>query len=488
MSTESQPTMAGSVPNVCCLIATNVGNLPKKYTLVKMVGSYVKSAMQLRECLMDRLDDFYNELLLGFAMPDRMFAHKIQKTRNAKENFFLVRRGLMDADRFFVSDELVAEAVKMSFMPPSKLLRLIEFARPCMNNMWIEWNETRRVELVRQHLIDSGMDERAVEPIDYDSLPSKVGYHSWRLSDYYLMMENQDQRGIQRKLKDSEHADDTYVYHNYMKDQHGKLMCPTHAWYVSLNDIDTRDLLRMNTVVGAEGRTIRSPDMAKDELHQKSREMVAEFAFGSTYWSMNSGNWSHVHSSGKQKNNSDGSNRDVFDSGAKRRSLHHRLSGHKHAKALANKVSASYHELTYAFHTPNTIEDKQNELFKASCVSMDGDQRFLLCLNAMINYPHFVIKKEGQVNKQQRSIGGRRMPMNELNVLQLELPKPHGVTWYVKKFANVGSPKRKHKRRGHDRYIKLADGTVVRRWIEEQWVGNEELGVITHEYDLVKKG
>ena len=40
------------------------------------------------------------------------------------------------------------------------------------------------------------------------------------------------------------------------------------------------------------------------------------------------------------------------------------------------------------------------------------------------------------------------------------------------------------KRRGHDRYIKLKDGTVVRKWIEEQWVGNEELGVITHEYDL----
>lgn len=418
----------------------------------------MKSAMQLRECLMDRLDDFYNELLLGFAMPDRMFAHKIQKTRNAKENFFLVRRGLMEADRFFVSDELVAEAVKMSFMPPSKLLRLIEFARPCMNNMWIEWSETRRVELVRQHLIDSGMDERAVEPIDYDSLPSKVGYHSWRLSEYYQMMEDQDHRGIQRKLKDSEHADDTYVYHNYMKDQHGKLMCPTHAWYVSLNDIDTKDLLRMNTVVGAEGRTIRSPDMAKDELHQKSRELVAESSLGSTYCKLFNG-----QAVGTTSND-------------------------KYVKALANKVSASYHELTYAFHTPNTIENRQNELFKASCVSMDGDQRFLLCLNAMINYPHFVIKREGQVNKQQRSIGGRRMPMNELNVLQLELPKPRGVTWYVKKFANVGSPKRKHKRRGHDRYIKLADGTVVRRWIEEQWVGNEELGVITHEYDLVKKG
>ena len=45
----------------------------------------------------------------------------------------------MEADRFFVSDELVQEAVKMSYMPPKKLFDLIEFARPCMNNMWIEW-------------------------------------------------------------------------------------------------------------------------------------------------------------------------------------------------------------------------------------------------------------------------------------------------------------------------------------------------------------
>ena len=34
--------------------------------------------------------------------------------------------------------------------------------------------------------------------------------------------------------------------------------------------------------------------------------------------------------------------------------------------------------------------------------------------------------------------------------------------------------------------MKLKDGTVVKKWIEEQWVGNEELGTIFHEYDLKK--
>ena len=298
------------------------------------------------------------------------------------------------------------------------------------------------------------------------------------LSDYYQMMENQDRRGLQQKLKDSEHADDTYVYHNYLKDQDGKIMCPTHAWYVSLNDIDTKELLKMNTVVGADGRKIRSPDVAQDDMHQKSRELVAEFGFGTTYWSLNTGDWSNCTTT-KPRVLSEAS----LQRHAERHKVSRQLSGDKNVKALAKKVSASYHELTYAFHTPLTIEDSQNELFKASCISM-VEPRFLLCLNAMINYPHFVIQKESPKVYQQRMIHGRRMPRNELNVLTLELPKPRGVTYYTKKFANVGSPKRRHKRRGHDRYIKLKDGTVVRKWIEEQWVGNEELGVITHEYDL----
>ena len=74
---------------------------------------------------MDRVDDFYNELLLAFAMPDRMFWRKFRRLTLPKRTWRLLRRGLMKADRFFVSNELVEEAVKMSFMPPKKLLRLI---------------------------------------------------------------------------------------------------------------------------------------------------------------------------------------------------------------------------------------------------------------------------------------------------------------------------------------------------------------------------
>ena len=38
---------------------------------------------------MDRLDDFYNELLLAFAMPDRMFWIKWRRASTANETWRL---------------------------------------------------------------------------------------------------------------------------------------------------------------------------------------------------------------------------------------------------------------------------------------------------------------------------------------------------------------------------------------------------------------
>ena len=397
---------------------------------------------------MDRVDDFYNELLLAFAMPDRMFWRKLAKSKHTARNVAVVRNGLMKADRFFVSDELVEEAVKMSFMPPHKILELVGFARPCMHNMWIEWNERVRIRAVHKHLSSLNLD-KPIEPLDEENEADKVGYHIWRLEEFYGLM-GAHEASTKRKLEYTPHAENSYVYFNYTKQPNGKVIMPVHAWYLSIDEIDTDELLASNTYVGADGKFIRSPDKATNELHEKTRELCAYYGFGQTYWGINDSRRTE-----------------------------------KVRDSLKKQMSMSYHELTYSFYTPDEVSGtNQNKYFNASSLSMDGDLRFMVCLNAMINYPHFVIQKESPKVYQQRMIHGRRMPRNELNVLELELPKPRGVTWYTKKFSNVGSPKRRHKRRGHDRYIKLKDGTIVRKWIEEQWVGNEELGTIFHEYDL----
>ena len=57
----------------------------------------------------------------------------------------------------------------------------------------------------------------------------------------------------------------------------------------------------------------------------------------------------------------------------------------------------------------------------------------------------------------------------------------------VAKEAGGGGKKRRHVRRGHWRRFKHRDGTISTRWIGEQWVGSEELGTITHDYNLKSK-
>ena len=399
---------------------------------------------------MDRLDDFYNQLLLGFTMPDRMFVGKPKKTKFAQSTLNLTRNGIMSADRFFVHDELLEEAVKMSMLPPKKLVELIGFARPCMNNMWIEWNETLRVKLLHKQYLERfkalGIEDK-LEPLEEQTLAEKCGYHIWQLASYY---DHTDALNVpnspQRKYRHSSFSEMGYYYNSYSTIQ-GKIMFTPMSYYLSLEPMTTKELLSDHTAFGNRGHSTRKKDM---EDHDKVRIQCALKGFGSTYWK-----------------------------------IHEKIATRYMVK-IAELMSVSFHEMVYSWFSEEYMQNNIQQNFTGSSDSMNGDMRFIVALNCLINYPHFVIQKESPKVYQPRTMYGRRMPRNEMRILTLELPKPHGVTYYTRKFKNVGSPKRRHKRRGHDRYMKLKDGTVVKKWIEEQWVGNEELGTIFHEYDLKK--
>ena len=79
----------------------------------------------------------------------------------------------------------------------------------------------------------------------------------------------------------------------------------------------------------------------------------------------------------------------------------------------------------------------------------------------------------------------KSVPKNEYKIVEIDLPKPRGKKIYNKIFTGQGSPKRLHWRRGHWRRITDRNGNTVKRtWIEEQKVGNPELGTIIHDYVL----
>ena len=105
---------------------------------------------------------------------------------------------------------------------------------------------------------------------------------------------------------------------------------------------------------------------------------------------------------------------------------------------------------------------------------------------ALVNYPHTIVERD-QIDTKLRSMAwGQRVPRNEVRLLDIDLPKPRGTTRYEKMFKGGGSPKRRV-RRGHWRRLKRRDGTFSVKWIEEQWVGNADLGTIIHDYNLKSK-
>ena len=115
---------------------------------------------------------------------------------------------------------------------------------------------------------------------------------------------------------------------------------------------------------------------------------------------------------------------------------------------------------------------------------IDGDVRFLTAVFALLNYPRYVRAILPAPKKVSTIRWGRRVPKNEVKVVEIELPK-RGVNVHSQLFTGHGSPKRQHGRRGHPRRYKDRSGRIIKEiWIEPKVVGNPELGIINHEYVL----
>ena len=116
-----------------------------------------------------------------------------------------------------------------------------------------------------------------------------------------------------------------------------------------------------------------------------------------------------------------------------------------------------------------------------------GEIRWIVSVLSLLNYSHTVIERTQEPSEAKRRVFGVPVPRNELRVVEIDLPKPRGTVQYEKLFSGSGSKKRRHVRRGHWRRYVHKDGTVSRKWIPEQWVGDASLGTIIHEYELVNK-
>ena len=117
-----------------------------------------------------------------------------------------------------------------------------------------------------------------------------------------------------------------------------------------------------------------------------------------------------------------------------------------------------------------------------------GDMRFIVSVLSLLNYDLIVQQKQQPAkNKITHVRYGKRVPLNEYNLINIDLPKPKGRVVYEKIFTGHGTPKRWHMRRGHWRRYRDAKGNITKRvWIDQCEAGSKELGSKINDYNLQK--
>lgn len=399
--------------------------------------------------------ELFNEVMLACSMPQRMLSKGenskqinsqnetghaklqlgkimdsgIQGPQNNKAAKWQIRNTqqlLTKSTKFVVSDSLLEHAVLASNVAPKLLLEACARAMPPIDTMWIEWNEHKRVDLLCKYYLKKGIN---VDPQDDEDRAERVGY----LIDPV--------KGLN-------------MYSTFFRDKTGKIALPINAFYIkNESQITSKEFV-------TERKTQSNSPNETLEFFESHQEEFGRTLFGKVYTDKLFGEKKHK----------------------------------KYIDALCRRTAFGLHPLAEAAYVPQfvrpmyyDIDIKMETWFKMTIEMNMGDARFLIALLSLINYPNILIERDLQLGPQ-RMVAGRRVPRNEMRVIELDLPKPRGVTTYQRMFNGMGAPKRQHVRRGHIRVVKHKDGTQTERWIPQMVVGDPSLGRIDHQYDLKSKG
>ena len=85
----------------------------------------------------------------------------------------MLRTELVGAQRFKLQPSLMHHAAAASLMQPEHLLDMFKIGRPCFDNLWIEWDDTKRLPILFKCMDDLGIEFSRQEK----SHVTKVGFH-----------------------------------------------------------------------------------------------------------------------------------------------------------------------------------------------------------------------------------------------------------------------------------------------------------------------
>jgi hypothetical protein len=382
-----------------------------------------------------------NEIIGGLGVPKKALA-LYNRNKQGEYAVSSTKRSLIQATKFSVGDNLLRHAVKASFLKPKYLFDSLHLGIPPFDSMFIEWDAQKSQSIIREEYEQLLPDER-------------LGF-----------VDNKTNKSVGYLIEKTPNGN--FLYSQFLSAE-DKIWTPPNSFYISH---DPAIPYNQNFV----GSPVRGGEMGR----------VSEV-------------WQYASSS-VEILPPDLEEREAFERNIFLSKTYHQLfennQQHDHyLKLIYQRFGVGLHPLGLASF-PQMFgvggDGKlQLEYFEKACdinmEMMSGDIRLLITLLALLNYPQHIYEVEQRDVKTLPRKWGRNLPRNEVKLIEIDLPKPEGIKRYEKMFKGHGTPKRQHVRRGHWRVMHLKTGQVIKKWIEEQTVGNPDLGIIEHEYHLTKK-
>ena len=373
---------------------------------------------------------------------------KICKNFEGREKFLLreTHNIFQKATKINIGQSLIEHAIEACEMPPKDLLNAFMTGIPAFDSMWIEWDPGFSAEM---------------KGVRFGYLIQKVGWESLNQYDIEQLSPKERDKKIRQRR-----ANPVWTPIHRITPQ----IWPESDWF-ELHKFMHRPESDEQTLLAPRCGAIFSYGEEASEMHPKYFK-YEKHTLAKNGAKILTQEYVDYYSSKKSQK--------AFLNG-----LFSRVGFCQHlfAPLIGDRYATNW-QADYINFFKNGASDKK--WIDAHLWAMD--LRFVIAVLGLLNYQREVERDIEIVDND--DIEKPLMlhePINEVKVVEINLPKDEGVKLYGKIFKQCITRQRKHLRRGHWRTIHYKSGLIKRKWVEPYWAGDAKLGTIIHDYHLVNK-
>jgi hypothetical protein len=361
----------------------------------------------------------------------------------------------VQAQKFIVSNKLIDHAAEASMSKPKVLLEMIKRAIPPFKNMFIEWDEDYRVHAL-WHMYEKYLPQYKDKIKFPEDHAERIGYHiyhyesptgdSWFMYEMWLMIDKKwFASPLASIVRNDEDWDMNKAFRQFKFNEAKAQDLPTEFRHYML------DAENYNKETVAQGQKIIGAPYTLMYFAEEKERFKAK--------------------SLDEKGEDYGIMHDIYS----------RLTTVQ-GRAMHWMIPKEQFKQGWSVDSMTKISEQHLQLISG------GDIRFIVSVLSILNYDLIVKQVQKPAKHKIKHIRfGRSVPTNEYSLLNIELPKPRGKTVYEKIFSGHGTPKKWHKRRGHWRRYRDAQGNVTKRiWVAECEAGSKAYGEKINDYNLQK--